>query len=264
MVIACHAESNNFIFYQDLQTKTKFWGKSMELTPDGTCHLLFPQHRDHFTWSKVTSCMRNIFSSAKYLEHYGEMQILNHTTGEMCIVTFKESRMFSSGRNEVSAAIKDATGNTVHALSGTWSDSLSLKVPGSEGDIGTERQIWRSNPAPQGNEEHYGFTLFAISLNELTSDMQPYLPTHDSRYRPDQRKLEEGNLDSAEAIKSKLEERQRQDRKAREDGNNPWVPQFFKSETDTLTNQPVWKYNGQYWPMRQRKAFQKLNLWEHT
>ncbi|KAJ3087225.1 Oxysterol-binding protein- protein 3, partial [Quaeritorhiza haematococci] len=35
-IMACHAESKNYIFYQDSYIKTKFWGKSMELIPSGT------------------------------------------------------------------------------------------------------------------------------------------------------------------------------------------------------------------------------------
>ena len=40
---------------------------------------------------------------------------------------------------------------------------------------------------PDDHELYYGFTRFAIELNEFDSDMSKYLPPTDSRFRPDQR-----------------------------------------------------------------------------
>lgn len=40
---------------------------------------------------------------------------------------------------------------------------------------------------PQDYELYYGFTRFAIELNELDRDMAKYLPPTDTRFRPDQR-----------------------------------------------------------------------------
>lgn len=34
-ISVCYAESKNFIFWQDVRIKTKFWGKSMEFQPAG-------------------------------------------------------------------------------------------------------------------------------------------------------------------------------------------------------------------------------------
>lgn len=91
-IVAAHAESPNFIFYQDQRPSTKFWGKSMELTSEGTLHVELPKAGDHYTWNKVTTCMRNIFSDSRSLEHYGEMTIRNLTTGDSCTLVFKVRR----------------------------------------------------------------------------------------------------------------------------------------------------------------------------
>lgn len=40
---------------------------------------------------------------------------------------------------------------------------------------------------PEDYELYYGFTRFAIELNELDPDMSKYLPITDTRFRPDQR-----------------------------------------------------------------------------
>ncbi|NXM03476.1 OSBL7 protein, partial [Tyrannus savana] len=40
---ACHAESDNFIFWQDMRWKNKFWGKSLEIVPVGTVNVQLPR-----------------------------------------------------------------------------------------------------------------------------------------------------------------------------------------------------------------------------
>ncbi|KAG9332020.1 hypothetical protein JZ751_016247, partial [Albula glossodonta] len=41
-ISACYAESKHFIFWQDVRWKNKFWGKSMEIIPVGSAHVLLP------------------------------------------------------------------------------------------------------------------------------------------------------------------------------------------------------------------------------
>lgn len=40
---------------------------------------------------------------------------------------------------------------------------------------------------PENYELYYGFTRFAIELNELEPETAKYLPKTDTRFRPDQR-----------------------------------------------------------------------------
>ncbi|KAG6426755.1 hypothetical protein SASPL_110988 [Salvia splendens] len=56
----------------------------------------------------------------------------------------------------------------------------------------------------------YNLTPFAISLNELTPGLRDKLPPTDSRLRPDQRHLENGEYEVANAEKLRLEQLQRQ------------------------------------------------------
>lgn len=56
----------------------------------------------------------------------------------------------------------------------------------------------------------YNFSPFAISLNELTPGLLETLPPTDSRLRPDQRHLENGEYELANAEKLRLEQLQRQ------------------------------------------------------
>ena len=65
-----------------------------------------------------------------------------------------------------------------------------------------------------------------MALNELTEEDQkrtPYPPT-DSRFRPDIRKMEEGNIDLAGQEKNRLEEKQRETRQRMEKRREEWQP----------------------------------------
>lgn len=67
-----------------------------------------------------------------------------------------------------------------------------------------------------------------MSLNEMPADIKPpksLCPT-DSRLRPDVRKLEAGDIDGAALEKTRLEEKQRDARKALKSKKEEWKPRF--------------------------------------
>lgn len=69
-----------------------------------------------------------------------------------------------------------------------------------------------------------------MSLNELTPELEKIICPTDSRLRPDIRKLENGDQDGAAAEKSRLEEKQRETRKARKHKKGQeWTPRYIES-----------------------------------
>ncbi|KAJ7427859.1 oxysterol binding protein like 7 [Willisornis vidua] len=88
-ISACHAESDNFIFWQDMRWKNKFWGKSLEIVPVGTVNVQLPRTGDHYEWNKVTTCIHNVLSGPRWIEHYGEVLIRNTCDASYhCKLTF--------------------------------------------------------------------------------------------------------------------------------------------------------------------------------
>lgn len=64
-----------------------------------------------------------------------------------------------------------------------------------------------------------------MTLNEWTEKdrtTRPPLPPTDSRYRPDIRKMEEGDINQAGQEKDRLEEKQRTSRRAMEKRREEW------------------------------------------
>lgn len=44
-----------------------------------------------------------------------------------------------------------------------------------------------ADPQPKDHILYYGFSNFAMEMNELTPELEPLLPPTDTRLRPDQR-----------------------------------------------------------------------------
>lgn len=67
------------------------------------------------------------------------------------------------------------------------------------------RPLWEANKRPEHSKDYYNFTLFAVALNELPEGEElQRLPKSDCRFRPDIRKLEEGDLGKQTHIASSV------------------------------------------------------------
>ncbi|XP_064185880.1 oxysterol-binding protein-related protein 6 [Anguilla rostrata] len=257
-ISACHCESKKFTFWQDVRWKNKFWGKSMEILPIGTVNVMLPRFGDHYEWNKVTTCIHNILSGRRWIEHYGEITIRNNRSSAcICKLTFVKGNYWSSNANEVQGVVIDQEGKVVHRLFGKWHEGLYCGVPPSA------KCVWRPGSMPTDYELYYGFTRFAIELNELCPEIKDLLPPTDARFRPDQRYLEEGKVEQASAEKQRIEDLQRTRRKWQEENNVKHQPRFFKKVIDA-NQRERWVSNNTYWELRKAPGFNKLEnpqLW---
>ncbi|KAH9621255.1 hypothetical protein KSS87_010068 [Heliosperma pusillum] len=152
--------------------------------------------------------------------------------------------------SKIHGFVEDVTGNKVGTVFGKWDDSIyfnkgdgtkKLRDLNSSADTSL---VWR-RVKPTPNLTRYNLTNFAITLNELTPGLEEKLPPTDSRLRPDQRHLENGEYDQANTEKLRLERRQRMSRKLQEDG---WKPKWFEKEGEEGT----YNYKGGYWEAREQ------------
>ncbi|CAG8526858.1 2634_t:CDS:2 [Dentiscutata heterogama] len=238
-IMACHADSPNWSYWQDSKIKSKFWAIS--------------KYNDHFTFSKPSTCVRNMISGTKYLEHVGVMRVENKTTGEACEIKFNQSGMWSSApKCDIVGLLYSESGENVGKIGGKWNEMIFHE----KGGPNQLEVIWKANPPLSNYDQYYGFTQFCVELNEITPDIEGYLPNTDTRLRPDQRLFENGRIQEAETEKLRLEQKQREYRKLLEDRGEAWVPQWFKLEGEE------WVYKGGYWEARENKTFEnKLQLW---
>jgi hypothetical protein len=260
-VTACHAIGKNWTWYQDFRVKTKFWGKSMEFQPDGWVNLMLvlpDGTKEHYTWNKITSCIHNLFSSGvdRWADLYGECQIkckVQNTQTVTCKLEFqKASGYWTSGkRHEVVGTIQNAKGKVVQHLFGICTEALYC------GQAPSTRCIWRPGALPNDSELYYGFSRFAIELNEILESERLFLPKTDTRFRSDQKALEEGQISEAESLKLNLEQAQRERRVQMEENGQNHIPKWFIKEQNAN-----WTFNGNYWDKRQDPGFSNLDFIE--
>eukprot|EP01018_Ginkgo_biloba_P035127 Gb_34620 [translate_table: standard] len=255
VIVACHCEGRGWKFWGDSNLKSKFWGRSIQVDPIGVLTLEFDDG-EVFRWSKVTTSIYNLILGKLYCDHYGTMRIQgNHEYS--CKLKFKEQSIIDRNPHQVQGFVQDRFGNTVSTLLGKWDESMYYV----DGDVTTKSKgydpmseaglLWKRNK-PAKNPTRYNLTRFAITLNELTPELKEKLPPTDSRLRPDQRHLENGEYELANEEKMRLEQRQRQSRKLQERG---WQPRWFRKEKGKDTYQ----YIGGYWEAKEQKKWESCH-----
>uniref|UniRef100_A0A8C7T437 Oxysterol-binding protein n=1 Tax=Oncorhynchus mykiss TaxID=8022 RepID=A0A8C7T437_ONCMY len=260
-VSAFHAEGlqEDFLFHGSIYPKLKFWGKSVEAEPKGIITLELPKCNEAYTWTNPTCCVHNIIVGQLWIEQYGNVEVINHKTGERCSLTFKPCGMFGKELHKVEGYILDKSKKKLCAIYGKWTECLYTvdaatfdahkksdkknseekksntqtsvdeepeEMPLPDGDtvqvIPGSELIWRIVPRPDNSAEFYAFSTFAMQLNELEGGMKGVLPPTDCRLRPDIRAMEKGDIDLASAEKKRVEEKQRLARKNRSKSTEEW------------------------------------------
>ncbi|XP_021681447.1 oxysterol-binding protein-related protein 1C isoform X2 [Hevea brasiliensis] len=248
MIVACHCEGTGWKFWGDSNLKSKFWGRSIQLDPVGLLTLEFDDG-EVFQWSKVTTSIYNLILGKLYCDHYGTMRI-DGNREYSCKLKFKEQSIIDRNPHQVHGTVQDRNGKRVATLFGKWDESMHymkddcpVKGKGFE-SLKDAHLLWKQSKPPKF-PTRYNLTRLAMTLNELTPGLKEKLPPTDSRLRPDQRYLENGEFEMANSEKLRLEQRQRQARKMQERG---WKPRWFAKDKGSDS----YRYIGGYWEARQQ------------
>ncbi|XP_035594255.1 oxysterol-binding protein-related protein 2-like isoform X2 [Oncorhynchus keta] len=286
-ISAFHAESlvGDFVFHGSIYPKLKFWGKSVEAEPKGTITLELLKHGEVYTWTNPFCCVHNVILGKLWIEQYGTVEILNHSTGDKCVLNFKPCGMFGKELHRVEGYIQDKSKKKHCVIYGKWTECMwsvdpqtyeankkaekkgdskkpksQVEPEGADNDdaddmpevqetvamIPGSTLLWRISSRPQHSAKMYNFTNFAMSLNELEPGMQDRLAPTDCRLRPDIRAMENGDMDEASREKARLEEKQRSARKDRSKDEEEWSTRWFQSGTNPYTSSQDWLYTGGY------------------
>ncbi|CAK7229670.1 hypothetical protein SCUCBS95973_007301 [Sporothrix curviconia] len=287
---AAWAESPHWTYYGESAVKSKFYGKSFDINPLGTWFLkLRPKHggkEDFFTWKKVTSSVIGIITGNPTVDNYGVMEIKNWTTGEVAYVDFKPRGWTAASAYVISGKIVDASGRVRVSLGGRWNSKMYARMtPGYQtavhvdgagqvtgdraGDVVSTGQvdpsrvflIWQANERPKGIP--FNLTPFVLTFNDINEQLRPWIAPTDSRLRPDQRAMEEGEYDFAATEKNRLETEQRSRRRDRETLGEEFVPAWFEKAKCPITGEAYWQFNGKYWDMRDRAGQGDTSVWDN-
>ena len=96
----------------------------------------------------------------------------------------------------------------------------------------------------------YHFSPFTIELNE----MEPGVAPTDSRFRPDMRVMEEGDLENADKIMHALEKKYI--------GKKRVEPVWFEKKTNSITNETFYQFkrsksSQNYWMCKKKNDWRK-------
>lgn len=282
----CEGLQQDFLFHGSVYPKLRFWGKSVEAEPRGTITLELLAHQEAYTWANPTCCVHNIILGQLWIEQYGTVEILNHRTGDKCVLHFRPCGLLGGELHRVEGHIQDKNRKKLVMLYGKWTESLwgiepsayesfrkqerrggppsrpSLdgrlqKMDGDAVDKAPRPQetvqvipgstlLWRVSSRPSNSAQMYNFTSFTVSLNELQAGMERILAPTDCRLRPDIRSMENGDMELASQEKERLEEKQRQARRERSREDAEWQTRWFHRGINPHTGSPDWLYTGRY------------------
>ncbi|KAJ5895527.1 ATP12 ATPase F1F0-assembly protein [Penicillium taxi] len=256
---AAWAESPKWDYWGESSLKSKFYGKSFDINLLGTWFLKLRPctgGEELYTWKKVTSSVIGIITGNPTVDNYGLMEIKNWTTGEVCYLEFKPRGWKASSAYHVTGKVVDAEGSPKWSMGGRWNDKIYARhTPGFEAPVSGQDPesaktflVWQANARPTGIP--FNLTPFVITLNALPEGLKDWLPPTDTRLRPDQRAMEDGEYDLAADEKHRVEEKQRAVRKEREANGETYQPQFFTRARCPITGEEFWSHNGKYWASR--------------
>ncbi|GAB7351722.1 hypothetical protein MBLNU459_g2310t1 [Dothideomycetes sp. NU459] len=264
---AAFAESAKWDYFGESSVKSKFYGKSFDINPLGTWFLrLRPTHggpEELYTWKKVTSSVVGIITGNPTVDNYGIMEVKNWTTGESCTLDFKQRGWKASSAYQVAGRVCDRDGVPKWSMGGRWNDKIYARLtPGYESDVTKgdkgENQaflVWEAAVRPPGIP--FNLTPFVVTLNHLPDHLRKIIAPTDSRLRPDQRAMEDGEYDLAATEKTRVEEMQRSRRRERDSKGEEFVPMWFEHARDETTGEMYWKFKenrGGYWGVRDSVA----------
>lgn len=254
-ITACYVEGDGYKFYSNTNVKTHFklFKNSLEFHMQSCPHVKFDDgHVIAFTMP--VSAGRSIVSGA-WLDNHGKIKVTNYTTGDYAEVELKEADALWKNQGNLKGEVKDQNGNVYCSIEGNRFDKIELI------DAETKERIlmWKRPEDGPKAEEYFYFREFSSNLNFINDKLRNELPHTDSRYRPDQRALEEQDLDLAAVEKDRLEKKQRAVRVIREKNKTVWKPKYFTETYDDVTGEPVYKYIRDYWKDREEKNFSHLD-----
>ncbi|XP_030258668.1 oxysterol-binding protein-related protein 1-like isoform X2 [Sparus aurata] len=275
---------DDFVFHGSIYPKLKFWGKSIEAEPKGLITLELPKYNEAYTWTNPTCCVHNIIVGQLWIEQYGNVEVINHKTGERCSMTFKPCGLFGKELHKVEGYILDKSKKKLCAIYGKWTECLYTvdcasfdahkktdrknsedKKGNKQSSVDEEPEempppdaetvqvipgselVWKITPRPDNSAKFYAFSTFAMHLNELEKSMEGVIPLTDSRLRPDIRAMENGDIDLASAEKKRLEEKQRMARKNRTKSSEDWKTRWFQQGPNPHNKAQDWLYLKGYW-----------------
>ena len=240
-ICAFHCECDDFVISGDSNLRSNLSIASCQLEQLGTMDVMLKRTKETFPRTKYTTVsLHNYIFGKLYLWVTGQSAIFNSRTRDSICVDFKPKGWNQRDDFSASGVVTNAQGEVEYQVTGKWNSFISV----IDSKTKQETQVVKRYDLPANSELQFNFSKFAVNANHLSTEMLAKVPPTDSRFRPDQRAYENGDLELAAVEKNRLEENQRKRRRALEAQKKQWKPLWFDFEMTGKT----WKssYKGGY------------------
>lgn len=237
-VCAFFAEAAGWELESTTHYKFEIGLSSAKISNVGPYRVTFKQSREEFSIFRPRVVANNFLMGQVYMWVDGKFEVINESTGDRAYLTFAPKSNRSDKEYLVSGEVLDPSGAVRLQLRGRWDQALYAILPGT-GDsilIGSTTRI-----PPEARSEFF-LSDYAKRLNDLPPQFCLELPRTDTRFRPDIRAYEHGDIELAEREKIRLEESQRA--RARE-RTEPFRPLWFECKENNQVL--VARFNRRYW-----------------
>ena len=132
-----------------------------------------------------------------------------------CILKWSKKAWFSSDMYNVEGDViqvnnnkTDKKGTPLYKVHGKWDSKIYVtKYENGVLDNSTTKLVFDKNPQPPNATYMYGLSQHGLQLNYFPNYLKNQLPPTDTRFRPDQRMVEDGLFKEAAVEKDRLEKR---------------------------------------------------------
>eukprot|EP00347_Sterkiella_histriomuscorum_P000861 403374240 len=256
---AFHCENSFYEVFSQASTSMRFNGRSVLFAPKDRVYIklkLKDGSQELYSVNLPATSVHNLIIGKIYVDVAGKSQVINHTTQETCDIELKEKGWSGKNANALVGIVKTSSGKPSFRIEGRYTQSLSI-VDLSVKDA-QPQEVWKITPKPEKSDWMYQYGHFTLQLNYLNDALQEKLPPTDSRLRPDQRALENGETELAIKEKHRLEEAQRARRRQMDKDKFHYEPFYFEKKLIEATGETIFQINGKYWEDRDKKDWSKL------
>jgi Oxysterol-binding protein len=221
--------------------------------PQASRFVTLHNSKDHYSWTLPKAVVSNLFLGGTFIDHFGDIELINHTTNTKSLLKLTKCGWFSSCRYQVTGRLLDANAATVASYEGFWNKYLDCNRVVKAHGQGTIR-LWAAGKHLLSDAEGGGpdgalpkFTKFCAKVLALDDEVKCTLPLSDSRLRPDRLALQERDTVLATSEKLRVEQAQRDRVKEMESDEIEYEPKWFRLSGEGENAKWERKVDADYW-----------------
>ena len=259
-VSAYYAESDKWKFYGDNKniSNFKFMTGSYEIEFLSKVHCLLYDDElcdfIHFTFNKPKTLLKGIFNNKMYYDFNGNVNIKTNSSDIYAEINFENEKK-NVDLGSFNGEIKNGD-NIIYKIGGNWKKEIYITDKDNN-----NKEILFSIPEMNfynNTTENYILPEYNCNFNNLDDNLKKFLPISDTRFRPDQREYENGNIEKAQEIKVKLENNQVKRQEIYDSNQKEYKPNYFCNKYNEDSSDFIYMYNGKYWEDRENKNFNHI------